>query len=98
MILGAVASDTIEDVAAAAPINCNRLLEVVILRNRSATYDLVRRAELTGYRGIVVEVRFGVLISGTRGSLTYDLIPCRTDRLASPWDPYLQHSWQLADP
>lgn len=56
MILSGASSVLLEDVAAAAPAGAILWMQMFFYQDRSITEDLVRRAEKSGYRAIVVSV------------------------------------------
>ena len=55
MVLSCMASATIEDVAKAAP-NVLRWLQIYIFRDQELTRSLIKRAEDSGYKAIVLTV------------------------------------------
>lgn len=56
MIVSGASSVLLEDVAAAAPEGAILWMQMFFYQDRSITEDLVRRAEKSGYRAIVVSV------------------------------------------
>lgn len=66
MILSGASSVLLEDVAAAAPEGAILWMQMFFYQDRWITEDLVKRAEKSGYRAIVVSVYLKSLILAVR--------------------------------
>lgn len=73
MVLSALSTTSMEDVASSAPGGL-RWLQIEVMKDRSVTVDFVSRAEKLGYGAIVLTVDlpvFGLRVSSVKNCMTY---------------------------